>query len=132
VVWVGACLADALRFAHDRDLVHMDVKPSNVLLTADGQPMLLDFHLARPPLPAGGPPPPWPGGTPAYLSPEQRAALDAVRTGRPVPAPVDGRSDVFSLGVVLYEALAGERPGDRHVPIAARNRAVGTGLADII
>src|SRR5205085_8496240 len=132
VAGVGACLADALQYAHDRHLVHMDVKPSNVLLTAEGQPMLLDFHLARPPLPAGGPPPAWLGGTPAYLAPEQRSALDAVRAGRPVPAPVDGRADVFSLGVVLYEALAGDRPGERPQPLASRNRRVSTGLSDVV
>ena len=57
IVHLGACLADALQFAHERDLLHMDVKPSNVLLTADGQPMLLDFHLARSLIAAGDPPP---------------------------------------------------------------------------
>ncbi|QDU23051.1 Serine/threonine-protein kinase PknF [Urbifossiella limnaea] len=53
VCWVVACLADALQYAHDRGLLHLDVKPSNVLLAADGTPMLLDFHPARAPLAAG-------------------------------------------------------------------------------
>src|SRR5262245_25107963 len=52
IVWMGASLADALHYAHERDLLHLDIKPSNVLWTSDGQPMLLDFHLARPPIPA--------------------------------------------------------------------------------
>ncbi len=50
---IGALLADGLQYAHDRNLIHMDIKPSNVLLAADGQPMLLDFHLARGPIRAG-------------------------------------------------------------------------------
>ena len=131
IAHIGACLADALQFAHERNLVHMDVKPSNVLVTADGLPMLLDFHLARAPLAAGDPPPAWLGGTAAYLAPEQRAALDAVRSGRSVPTAVDGRADVFALGVTLHEALAG-RPPAAGVPLAAFNRRVSVGLSDIV
>jgi serine/threonine protein kinase/tetratricopeptide (TPR) repeat protein len=133
VCWVGACLADALHYAHEQGLVHLDVKPSNVLLTADGQPMLLDFHLAREPLSAEGLPPAWLGGTPAYLSPEQQAALAAVRTGGKVPAAVDGRSDVYSLGLLLYELLGGVvPPTGKHVPLHRVNAAVPVGLSDVI
>src|SRR5205085_11221792 len=104
---VGACLGDALQYAHERGLVDLDVKPSNVLLAADAQPMLLDFHLARAPLRRGEPVPEWFGGTPDYMSPEQVRTLEAVRQRRPVPADVDARSDVYSLGLLLYEALGG-------------------------
>lgn len=107
ICWIGSCLADALEYAHERGLVHLDLKPSNVLLAADGQPMLLDFHLAQEPLKGHAPPPTWLGGTPAYMSPEQKAAVMAMREGRSLETPVDGRSDIYSLGVLLDEALGG-------------------------
>jgi serine/threonine protein kinase len=132
VCWMGACLADALSFAHQRGLLHLDVKPANVLLTADGVPMLLDVHLAHEPLPAGAAPR-YLGGTPAYSSPEQRAALESVRRGQPIGVAVDGRSDLYSLGIGLYEALAGSRPGDgQAAPLSFCNRQVSTGLSDVI
>jgi tetratricopeptide (TPR) repeat protein len=106
VCWLGACLANALHDAHQRGLVHLDIKPDNILLDRDGRPMLLDFHLARAPLPAGSPAPEWFGGTPCYMSPEQGLALCA-RPGQVVPLAVDGRSDLYSLGMVLHELLAG-------------------------
>src|SRR5262249_50908030 len=69
VCWLGCCLADALHYAHEREVVHLDVKPNNILLAADGQPMLLDFHLARAPLSPGEPPPEWLRGAPHYMGP---------------------------------------------------------------
>ncbi|HKB01152.1 MAG TPA: serine/threonine-protein kinase [Gemmataceae bacterium] len=103
VCWIGACLADALQYAHDRGLLHLDLKPSNVLIAADGTPMLLDFHLAHPPVRAGEPTPAWVGGTVGYMAPEQEAAMRAVEAGRPLPDDLDGRADVFALGVLLNE-----------------------------
>jgi tetratricopeptide (TPR) repeat protein len=130
---IGACLADALDYAHQRGLVHLDIKPSNILLAVDGQPMLLDFHLAQASLAAGAHAPDWLGGTPAYMSPEQAAAMAAASRGQPLPAPVDGRADLYSLGVVLYEALSGERPA---LPTPASlhklNPRVPLGLSDIV
>src|SRR5437763_1426572 len=79
VAWIGACLADALQYAHDRGLLHLDLKPSNVPLAADGTPMLLDFHLARPSLRAGEPAPAWLGGTLGYMAPAPFAAIRAAR-----------------------------------------------------
>jgi tetratricopeptide (TPR) repeat protein len=134
VCWVAACLADALHYAHERGLVHLDLKPSNVLLAADGQPMLLDFHLARGPLHPDDEGPPWLGGTAGYMSPEQEAALEAAKKGRKVPCPVDGRSDIHALGVVLYEALGGGPPaaGGQRLPLHRANAQVSVGLADVV
>jgi serine/threonine protein kinase len=108
VCWLVASLADALQYAHERGLVHMDVKPSNILVTADGQPMLLDFHLATEPIPVGDPPADGVGGTPGYMSPEQAAAVAAMRSTRAISRAVDARSDLFSLGRVFAEILGAD------------------------
>ncbi len=126
-------LADALQYAHERGVVHLDLKPDNVLLAADGQPMLLDFHLAQPPLAVSDTAPIWVGGTPGYMAPEHVAALQAARLGTPITEPVDGRADIFSLGVLLFEALTGTLTVPRR-PVRAlwRNPQVRPGLARII
>jgi serine/threonine protein kinase/Tfp pilus assembly protein PilF len=106
IAWWGARLAEALQHAHDRGVLHRDIKPSNILITGDGLPMLLDFNLAQEswiadPFAA----PTALGGTLAYMAPEHLEALADGAASR-----VDGRADVYSLGVVLFEALNhGER-----------------------
>jgi serine/threonine protein kinase len=130
--WIGACLADALHYAHERGLVHLDVKPSNILLASDGQPMLLDFHLAREPLVPDDQRLAWLGGTSGYMSPEQQQALHAVEEGRPLSGNVDGRSDQYSLALVLYEALAGGLPDVPRVPLCRCHAGVDVGLSDVI
>jgi tetratricopeptide (TPR) repeat protein len=134
VCWTGACLADAMHYAHQRGLLHLDLKPENVLLAADGQPLLLDFHLARAPLPAGGLPLEAFGGTPGYMAPEQRLAFESLRASRPLTRAVDGRADLYSLAMVLYKALGGEppEPGERPLPLFGVNPAVGRGLSDVL
>ncbi len=133
VCWIGACLAEALQYAHDRELIHLDVKPSNVQLAADGQPMLLDFHLARAPVGPGFPVPDRLGGTVGFLSPEQREVMDSLREGRPIRATIDGRSDIYSLGLLLEQALGGASdPAAGGRPLRSGNPAVSTGLSDII
>ncbi|QEL20364.1 protein kinase domain-containing protein [Limnoglobus roseus] len=109
VCWIGASLADALQYAHDRGILHLDLKPSNVLIAADGVPMLLDFHLAHPPLAAGSPAPTWLGGTRAYMAPEHCAAVEAVRSSGTIQTPVGPAADVYSLGVMLRDFLRATR-----------------------
>ncbi|HKI16992.1 MAG TPA: protein kinase, partial [Isosphaeraceae bacterium] len=107
IAWWGARLAEALQHAHERGVLHRDIKPSNVLVTADGMPMLLDFNLAREPVlegetPAGSTAL---GGTIDYMAPEHLQALAEGNSDG-----VDGRADIYGLGIVLYEALCGHRP----------------------
>ncbi len=108
---LGRRLSETLRYAHGRGVVHRDVKPSNVMLR-DGDaadPVLLDFGVARGE--AGGPTLTRTGailGTAGYMAPEQ--AMGA--------ATVDGRADVFSLGCVLYECIAGVAPFEGPTPVA--------------
>jgi serine/threonine protein kinase/tetratricopeptide (TPR) repeat protein len=133
VCWLGACLADALHYAHERGLVHLDLKPANVLLAADGQPMLLDFHLASRPL-ARGAGPARLGGTPGYMAPEQESAVQAVAAAAPLPGAVDGRADIYSLGRLLCELLAGRLPpvGEEARWVRRHNPHATAGLADLL
>ena len=139
VTWIAACLADGLHYAHARGLVHMDLKPSNVLITADGQPMLLDFHLTRGPLRPGERVSDRLGGTRGWMSPEQEAALEAAGDGRPIPSAVDGRTDIYALGLLLREMLAVAAPSSSSASGGAtaddllRDRpGVTVGLRDIV
>ncbi len=111
-------LSGALRHAHEKGVTHRDIKPGNIMIAADGVPKILDFGLAQ--ISAGAVSPSGttanitePGqviGTPSYMSPEQAEGKE-----------VDGRSDIFSFGVVMYEALTGVRPfsGSSHAELVS-------------
>lgn len=101
IILLGSQAARVLDYAHRHGIVHRDIKPSNIILSPDGQIKITDFGIAHIEDPAA-PQQTRAGevlGTPAYMSPEQVLGN-----------PVDGRSDIYSLGVVLYELGTGVRP----------------------
>lgn len=104
-----AAIARAVAAAHERGIVHRDLKPSNVLLRRDGTPVVADFGLAKGDGDLARSLTGEPVGTPWYMSPEQVEQSSA---------SIDGRTDVWSLGVMLYEALAGARPFDGPTTVA--------------
>lgn len=134
---IGAQIAETLNYAHEKGIVHRDIKPSNIILTSDGQVKLTDFGIARIEDPdecrqtrAGEI-----LGTPLYMSPEQVNCQE-----------VDGRSDLYSLGVILYELTTGKKPfrGDniavvfreitQETPVrpVARNSSISQALSELI
>jgi len=113
VVELGIEMGDALAFAHEHGLVHRDVKPQNVLLTPDGEAKVTDFGIARSlDVEQGVTQTGTVLGTSNYLSPEQASGK-----------PVTPATDVYSLGVVLYELLTGEVPfpGENFVAVAMKH-----------
>ena len=101
-VRITTAVASALEYAHEHGIIHRDLKPENILIQA-GQPVIADFGIALAVSKAGGTRVTQTGlslGTPQYMSPEQAAG----------DRTIDGRSDIYSLGAVAYEMLAGEPP----------------------
>ncbi len=107
VLQITAAVASALAYAHRRDMVHRDIKPANVMINRDGQVILTDFGIAKilsgPQFTASGAM----LGTPAYMSPEQGLG-----------EPGDARSDIYALGVMLFQMVTGQLPFDADTPLA--------------
>ena len=109
---VALQIAEALRFAHEHGVIHRDIKPQNILLSASGDAKVTDFGLARATSSTPLSQTSLVLGTASYMSPEQTMG-----------EPADPRSDLYSLGVVLYKMLTGELPyeGDTSVTIAVKH-----------
>ena len=103
VAWIAAQLAEGLHHAHQRGILHRDVKPSNILISSEGQPLLLDFNVAHEV--ASDPSHAVLGGTVAYAAPEHLVALKDCTSD--LVQRVDRRSDLYSLGLVLAEMVTG-------------------------
>jgi serine/threonine-protein kinase len=102
-------IAEGVAYCHGRGVIHRDLKPENILVTAEGQPVIIDFGLA---LRSGGRRVTYPNlsgmaGTPEYMAPEQ---VEGKRG--------DARTDIYALGVILFEMLAGRPPFTADTPVA--------------
>ena len=104
ILWLAARLADGLAHAHRRGIIHRDLKPANILLTDDGQPLLLDFNLSEDNKLERSASAARVRGTLPYMAPEQLAAIQDGSCGG------DERTDVYSFGIILYELLTGHDP----------------------
>ena len=134
VLRIAAEIADALAYAHDNNVIHRDIKPANIMLLEGGKVKVTDFGIARV-MSASQTQTGTILGTPSYMSPEQVAGKK-----------VDGRSDLFSLGVVCYELLTGSKPftGDNigalmysisqadYVPLSQKSKRLPKGVHDVV
>ena len=148
VIHLGAQLAEALAHAHAQGIFHRDLKPSNILMAPDGRPLLLDFSLSVDDYHPVG----MIGGTLPYMAPEELSVICQGQTCGRSPGYAR-RSDLFSLGVILYELLAGglpfgaipcklplkeiaarlrQRQAEGPRPLSQRNSRVGKQLARLI
>lgn len=121
---IGMLLASALDYSHRQGVLHRDVKPANILLGSDGVPKLADFNVSFANTIQGDTAAAYFGGSLAYMSPEQLSACLTHSSNN--ASELDGRSDLYSLAVVLWELLDGKRPfGEERLP-AQWDNAIAT------
>lgn len=111
VCWLGGQMARSLHYAYGKGVLHRDIKPANVLLTEEGVPKLADFNISFSAKLEGATPLAYFGGSLAYMSPEQLEANSAAY--KRTASDLDNRSDIYSLGVLLWELLTLQRPFDQ-------------------
>jgi serine/threonine protein kinase len=122
VCWLGARMAEALAYAHSQGVLHRDIKPANILINSYGRPMLADFNLAFSTAKVADMAAGMFGGTLAYMAPEH---LDAFNPEEDTaPEAVSELADIYSLGVLLFEFLTGERPFSSAVEQADISKAL--------
>ena len=108
VAWIGIQLAEGLGYASEKGVLHRDVKPANILLSAEAVPKLADFNVSCSGLSGRAGAAAYFGGSLAYMSPEQLQVADP--TDALAADQLDGRSDLYALGIVLWELWQGKRP----------------------
>lgn len=127
IAWMGVQLAEGLAAAHDRGIMHRDVKPANILLTGEGVPKLADFNVSYSGIEGCAGAAVHFGGSLLYMSPEQLQVADPSGTLR--PEDLDAGCDLYSLGVVLWELWQGSRPVVATEMIGSWQEAVASQLA---
>lgn len=108
VFWIGSQIGEGLAYAHKNQVLHRDLKPANVLLTTEGVPQIVDFNVSFCEDVEGSTAESFFGGSLAYMSPEQLEAFDPSHPRK--PNSLSASSDIFSLGVIIWEMLFGKRP----------------------
>jgi serine/threonine-protein kinase len=114
-------IAQALTYAHKKGIIHRDLKPDNILFDSAGEPFISDFGIAKLPQSAGSLTGSGIIGTPAYMSPEQARGN-----------AIDSRSDVYGLGVIVYQMLSGEQPYKADTPMGVAVKHITDPVPEIL